>query len=116
MIGGTALDTGTPAHSFTIVMPAHLAADDERRSVLERVIGANVPAHTRWQLRLTEPGVAVGTQSTIGVDILLASHGGGALGIGTLGGSLATERLRPDALIHFPPRAHSRPSEGAPQC
>jgi phage tail-like protein len=116
MVGGTALDPGTPAHSFTIVMPTHLAEDEESRAVLERLIAANVPAHTRWQLRLTEPGVSLGAQSTLGVDMLLAAHGGGALGTGRLGLGLATGGLSPEALVHLPFNVPSRPGEGAPTC
>lgn len=116
LIGGAVLDPGTPAHAFTIVMPAHLVAEPGSRAVLERLIAANVPAHARWQLRLTEPGVVVGRQSTLGVDMLLAGPGGDALGAGRLGATLATGPALPEALLRFPPTTGPRPLKGALPC
>ncbi|MEE8455105.1 MAG: phage tail protein [Limibaculum sp.] len=85
MIGGRALEPGTLAHSFTVVLPAAALAAAEDEDRVRRLIAANVPAHTRFQLRLIQPGVAIGTQSTIGVDTLIGSLDAAALGTGRLG-------------------------------
>lgn len=116
MIGGAPLDPDAPAHRFTIVLPAHLAASDEDRLVLERLIAASVPAHARFDLRLIHPGITLGCHATIGVDTILGPAGGGALGTGDLGGTLATGAAVPDALIRFPQLLTAGPGEGALSC
>lgn len=102
MIGGTPLDLSSIEHSFTVVLPAYLASSSESRAVLERLIAASIPAHTNYKLRLLEPGITIGHQSTIGVDTILGSVGGGALGTGQLGTTMSTEKALPEVLIRFP--------------
>nr|WP_298248522.1 phage tail protein [uncultured Halomonas sp.] len=114
MIGGVALDPDPSAHSFTIVLPAYLAMSDDDRAVLERLITASVPAHTRYQLRLIEPGIRIGSQSTIGVDTILGSVGGGALGSGRLGKTMSTGAAVIDAPVHFPQPLTAGVGKGAP--
>lgn len=115
MVGGAALDPGSAAHAFTIVMPAH-AAPAAERPVLDRLIAASVPAHTRWQLRLCDPGVTVAAQSTVGVDMVLGPSGGAPLGAGRLGTTLATAPPRPPAPVHDPYPISSRQTAGGPPC
>lgn len=80
MIGGTVLEAGSLAHSFTVVLPAHTIADSDTRGRVRRLIAASIPAHTRFQIRPVEPGVTVAAQSTIGVDTLLGDLGPQGLG------------------------------------
>lgn len=115
MIGGTTLDPGAPAHSFTIAMPVH-AAPEAERPVLEGLIAASVPAHTRWQLRLYEPGVTVAAQSTVGIDMVLGPFGDAPLGAGRLDATLATAPPGPEALVHYPQPISSRQTAGGPTC
>lgn len=99
MIGGRVLDPDSPAHGFTIVMPEHLVRDEDARRSLKRLIEANIPAHTRYELRLIRPGVTVGTQSTVGVDMLLGSLGEAGLGGAILGETFSTGRVAPDGAV-----------------
>lgn len=99
MIGGRVLDPGSLVHSFTIVMPEYLVQDDDARRSLERLIEANIPAHTRYELRLIRPGVTIGTQSTVGVDMLLGSLGEAGLGEAILGETFSTGRVAPAGAI-----------------
>lgn len=101
MIGGAQLELSSIAHSFTVVLPACRVSNDESRGVLERLIAASIPAHTDYKLRLLEPGVSIAQQSTIGVDTILGSAGGGALGRGRLGITVSTENVLPSGSIHL---------------
>jgi phage tail-like protein len=89
-IGGEPLDATPVAHGCTIVLPARVAPDDAARARLERLITAHVPGHVRFRLRLVPAGVAVGRQSTVGVDTLVGVPSSGALGDARLGSDLAT--------------------------
>jgi phage tail-like protein len=84
-IGGEPLDIAAPAHAFTVVLPASAVPDDAALSQLGRVIAAAIPAHTRVGLRLIQPGIAVGRQSTLGVDMLIGDLGPAPLGAAWLG-------------------------------
>lgn len=90
MIGGRDLEPGSPAHSFTVVFPAHAVPDDGALTRTERLIAASVPAHTRFGIRTFRPALTVAHQSTIGVDTLLGSLAPGPLGTTSLGGTFAT--------------------------
>lgn len=85
-IAGSPLAPTAPAHAFTIVLPAVAAPDATARDRLDRVIAAAVPAHTRYELRLVEPGIWIGRQSTLGIDMLLGSIRPQPLGDARLGG------------------------------
>lgn len=85
-VAGYPLLPGDPAHAFTIVLPASAAPDATARDRLDRVIVAAIPAHTRYELRLVQPGIAVGRQSTLGVDMLIGSIAPQPLGQAQLGG------------------------------
>lgn len=85
-IAGSLLDPAPPAHAFTIVLPAVAAPDDAARARLDRVIVAAIPAHTRYALRLVTPGIAIGRQSTPGIDMLLGSTRPQPMGEAQLGG------------------------------
>ncbi|ULB12645.1 phage tail protein (plasmid) [Cereibacter azotoformans] len=115
VIGGAPLDPAAPAHRFTIVLPAHLAATPEARATIERLVAASVPAHARFALRLFEPGVAIGSRSTLGVDMILGPTGL-PLGAGRLGASLTTAPRRPADALHLPHLLSADPGEGALPC
>lgn len=90
-IGGLPLDLSSVAHSATIVLPRHVAPDGEAQARLEKLIGKNAPAHVRINLRFVEPGIAIGTQSTIGIDTLLSGLEPRGLGNAQAGVSLLTD-------------------------
>jgi phage tail-like protein len=85
-VAGSPLAPTTPAHAFTIVLPASAAPNETALARLERVIAAAIPAHTRYDLRLVSPGIAIGSQSTPGVDMLIGSTRTQPLGEAMLGG------------------------------
>ena len=85
VIARSPLAPTAPAHAFTIVLPGVAAPDDTARFRLDRVITAAIPAHTSYDLRLVEPGITVGHQSTLGIDMLIGSihpHPPGDAGLG----------------------------------
>jgi phage tail-like protein len=84
-IGGSLLAPTAAAHAFTIVVPAVASPDDTARDRLDRVIAAAIPAHTRYELRLVEPGITIGRQSTLGIDMLIGSSRPHPLGDAKLG-------------------------------
>ena len=47
---------------------------------------AAIPAHTKYELRLVSPGIAIGRQSTPGVDMLIGTTLPQPLGEAQLGG------------------------------
>jgi phage tail-like protein len=67
-------------HHFTVLLPSQAAADDAALATLHRLIEAQKPAHTRYQLRLVEAGVRIGCQSSIGIDMLIGSYPAAPLG------------------------------------
>jgi len=75
-IGGKPLEPeeNRLAHWFTIVMPASAVPDDDARETLVRLIEAQKPAHTGFQLRIIDPGIRIGCQSTVGVDMWLGGY------------------------------------------
>jgi phage tail-like protein len=90
MIGGKLLDSGSPAHSFTVVLPASAMPDAASEQRLSALIAASIPAHCRFQIRGFTPGIAIGSQSSIGIDTLLGSLDPAGLGLGLLGGTFST--------------------------
>jgi phage tail-like protein len=86
-IAGVRLAPTAPAHAFTIVLPAIAASDAVARARLDRVIAAAIPAHARYDLRLVEPGITIGRQSTLGIDTIVGSVRPQPLGEATLGGN-----------------------------
>jgi phage tail-like protein len=99
VIAGQALAPISPTHAFTIVLPATAAPDDTSRQRLQQVIAAAIPAHTRYDLRLVETGIAIGRQSTIGVDMLLGTIRPHPLGEAQLGGDTMFPPGRPPLLL-----------------
>jgi phage tail-like protein len=101
-VGGVPLAVAPPAHAFTIVLPASAVPDDAALGQLGRVIAAAIPAHARAELRLIEPGIAIGQQSTLGVDMLIggpgSSLGPAPLGAGRLGADLVFPPDRPTSV------------------
>ncbi len=67
-------------HHFTVVLPDQAAPDDEALETLHRLIDAQKPAHTQYDIRIVHPGVRIGCQSTIGVDALIGPYPSAALG------------------------------------
>jgi phage tail-like protein len=83
------------AHHFTVILPNRAVPDDEALVVLERLIDQFTPAHTSHELRLVEPGVRIGCQSTVGVDMIIGQPQAqpvGALRLGQSGQLAATSR------------------------
>ena len=98
-IGGSPLDTSAIAHSATIVMPKSAAPDAPAQARLAKLIVKNAPAHVRINLRLIEPGISIGTQSTIGVDTLIGSLSPQGLGLGHLGLDFSTAELLASGIV-----------------
>jgi phage tail-like protein len=90
-IGGLPLDLSGVAHSATIVLPHHVAPDSEAQARLEKLIAKNAPAHVRINLRFFDAGIAIGTQSTIGIDTVVGSLDPQALGRAQSGLTLVTD-------------------------
>ncbi len=98
-IGGSPLDTSAIAHSATIVLPMHVVPDAPSQTRLAKLIAKNAPAHVRINLRLIEPGISIGTQSTIGVDTLIGSLSPQGLGLDQLGLDFSTAELLPNGIV-----------------
>lgn len=111
-IGGAPIKNPGAPHLFTIILPASAVRTDDARRQIERLIEASIPAHTLYELRLFHPGVAVGTQSMIGVDTLLGSSDTPVLGDGALGGSFSTD----GPLNSGPLSLQSNPDRGTCSC
>lgn len=90
-IGGLPLDLSGVAHSATIVLPRHVVPDGEAQARLEKLILKNAPAHVRINLRLVEPGIAIGSQSTVGIDMVISKTASGGLGAARTGATLITD-------------------------
>jgi phage tail-like protein len=80
----TADGSGT-AHRFTVVVPRAAAPDRPAVAAVHRLIQAQKPAHTAYDLRVLDPGLRIGCQSTVGIDTLLGSYPAEPLGDTTLG-------------------------------
>lgn len=90
------------AHRFTVFLPAALATSSGVRRGVERLLAAESPAHTAWQIRWVEPRFRVGVQAMLGLDSVIGRPPapGITLGAGTPG--------RP-AVLGAPPHAQGRP-------
>jgi phage tail-like protein len=91
-IGGRPLipSVENAAHRFTIVIPASVVPDKTALLTLNRLIEAQKPAHTGFELRIVKPGVRVGCQATVGVDMWLSDYPLAPLGTMKLGQSSRT--------------------------
>jgi phage tail-like protein len=67
------------AHAFRVYVPASLLRSAADEAKLRRAIESQKPAHASYQLILVEPRMAVGVQSTIGLDSVIAGPGAGVL-------------------------------------
>lgn len=67
------------AHAFRVYVPAPLLRNAADEAKLRRAIEAQKPAHASYELVLVEPRLAIGVQSTIGLDSVVAGPGSGAL-------------------------------------
>ncbi|WP_350282062.1 phage tail protein [Nitrosomonas sp.] len=92
-------------HWFTVVVPASAVPDQESRDLLQRLIEAQKPAHTAFQLRVFSPGVRIGRQSSIGLDTWLGNYPEAPLGALSLGQSSTL----------LPPSTASPPTRAEPQ-
>jgi phage tail-like protein len=59
------------AHRFRVVVPAAWLRTAAAEASVRRVIEAEKPAHTQYELTRVEPAMRVGIQSTLGVDTIL---------------------------------------------
>lgn len=62
------------AHRFTVFMPAYQAEDPARLAEVRRVIDAEKPAHTGYDLCLVRPDFRVGFQATVGIDTIVGGQ------------------------------------------
>lgn len=67
------------AHTFRVYVPAPLLRSAADEAKLNRAIEAQKPAHASYELVLVEPRLAIGVQSTIGLDSVVAGPGCGTL-------------------------------------
>jgi phage tail-like protein len=84
------------AHHFTVILPDQAAPDEDALQTMRRLIDAQKPAHTHYEIRVVHPGLRIGCQSTIGVDALIGPYPSAALGELKLAqsGQLAPSRPR----------------------
>lgn len=75
------------AHHFTVVVPAPAVPDAAARETFKRLITELKPAHTDFVLRIVQPGVRIGCQSTVGVDALIGPYPSAGVGEMRLAGS-----------------------------
>jgi len=59
------------AHLFTVSLPASALPHPAQRELLRRVIEAEKPAHTDYQLCFVEPRMRVGFQARLGIDTIV---------------------------------------------
>jgi phage tail-like protein len=69
-------DLGEPlfsdtAHRFTVFLPGYRAEQSALLAEVRRVIEAEKPAHTGYELCLVQPDMRVGFQATVGVDTIV---------------------------------------------
>lgn len=112
VVAGQPVGLSGHAHRFTVVLPASAVPDDSTRARLDRLIAASVPAQTGYDLLILSPGVAIGSQSTIGVDTLLGGAPGAPLGDGILGQTFSTQ----GPLVSGPLPFHANPIRGQSPC
>ena len=67
------------AHKFTVFAPAKLARSSGARRGLERLIRAERPAQTAFQVVYVEPRFRIGIQSMIGFDAAIGCYPGGGI-------------------------------------
>ncbi len=79
------------AHWFSVIVPASVVSNEESYKTLTLLIEAQKPAHTAFQLCIFNPGVRIGTQSSIGVDTWLGGYPVEQLGTINLGQSSRLE-------------------------
>jgi len=108
MIGGSPLDVAPAAHGATIVLPRSCVPDAASEARLLRLVARNAPAHVRIGLRLVDPGISIGTQSTIGVDTLIGDLAAKGLGQGRLGLDFSTEGPLQGGIAAVRSAAHER--------
>lgn len=72
------------SHYFTVLLPASVVADDDALQQLLRLIEAQKPAHTGFDLRVFNTGLRIGKQSAIGLDTWLGHYPSAPLGAMTL--------------------------------
>ena len=62
------------AHHFTMLLPNQAVPDADALATLQRLIEAQKPAHTQYQLQVVEPGLRMGCQSSVGIDTLIGTY------------------------------------------
>jgi phage tail-like protein len=68
------------AHHFTMLLPNQAVPDADALATLQRLIEAQKPAHTQYQLQVVEPGLRIGCQSSVGIDTLIGTYPAAPLG------------------------------------
>ncbi len=90
--------SSTMAHHFTVVVPAPVVPDNAAQVTFSRLITELKPAHTDFVLRIVQPGVRIGCQSTVGIDALIGPYPSAAVGEMRLAGSSALAAPPPTGL------------------
>ncbi len=62
------------AHRFTVVIPASRCSAPVDQVAIERILDAERPAHTEYQIHRVEPRLRVGIQSTVGADTIIGTY------------------------------------------
>lgn len=86
---------GELAHHFTIVVPNQAAPNAELLEALYHLVAAQKPAHAHYEIRVVEPGMRIGCQSTIGVDALIGPYPSAPLSDSKLGQSSQLASAQP---------------------
>jgi phage tail-like protein len=107
-IGGTPIIVTTAAHSATIVLPRSAVPDSAAEARILKLISKNAPAHVEIGLRLFEPGITIGSQSTIGVDMLIGSLAPKGLGEAQFGLDFSTDAPLQRGVATLRSAAHER--------
>jgi phage tail-like protein len=103
------IDSGDPvsdpvgrlAHRFTVYVPMAVAASEEQRQTLRRIVELAKPAHTEGEMVVVEPLLRIGVQSRVGVDTVIGRYpegvvaGESELGRGTVLGPSRRESSPP---------------------
>ena len=62
------------ANQFTVFVPSAWVRTGADERLLRRAIESEKPAHTSYELRLVEPRLRLGVQSTVGLDTIIGGR------------------------------------------
>jgi phage tail-like protein len=83
------------AHTFSVFLPGWIGRSESYRTTVERLIGAEKPAHTNHRIVFVEPRFRIGIQSMIGFDSVIGCYPSGvAVNESRLGKSTVLDSAR----------------------